>query len=459
MSDYSRSLDWVYSFVNLEARRTPALARDSMRLAKIAHLLARLGHPERGADIAHIAGSKGKGSVAFLLDRCLASRGVRTGLYTSPHLFDARERIRVDGEPIPESGFLELAGEIRAIVEATPGEALKPTFFDIFTAMAFAWFRRRRARFWVVETGLGGRLDSTNVVAPRLAIISSISKEHTEILGRRLRDIAREKAGIIKPAVPVVAAGNRAEVAAVLRQTARERQAPLYLLPEHSAFRSAGYRREPDGRILQKMVIDGRALETSLLGLYQVENIALFLLALRVLRQELGGALPVDPGGPLDFLRGLEWPGRLTHRRLDGVELWVDGAHNAESARYLRRTLQALRASGVIEPHPVAGIVGMFQEKDHAGILKAILPLLDFVYFIEPDPWRDCRPEHYLPVFHRLNARGIPHRVLGPVYREEGWLARLAEECAVRFPGGCSLLATGSLYTASLVLRALQPGL
>ncbi len=466
MNGYRRMLDWIYSFTNLEKSRTRYLAQESMQLEKIAWLLERLGNPHHGQRIVHIAGSKGKGSVAFLLACRLTGRGFRTGLYTSPHLLDLRERIRMDGRMIPEEEFFRLAEEIRAIVESVPGKSLEPTFFDIFTAMAFAWYRRREAEWWVVETGLGGRLDSTNVVQPAVSVITSISKEHTELLGRRLREIAREKGGIIKPGTPVAVAGNRPEVMVVLREIARERRAPLHYLPDRLACRPAGYRREPAGRIFQRLAIEGRIVETSLLGLYQAENIGLSLLAWRVLQQS--GALPLaaarppaEPGGAeppedLGFLRDLEWPGRLTYRRLDGVELWVDGAHNAESARYLARSLQGLRRSGVTDQRPLVGIVGMFHDKDHAGILKAILPLLEAVYFVEPDSWRDCRAKHYLPVFHRLNARGIPWKALGPVDQRAGWLERVMEESRRRFGGSYGLLATGSLYTAAVALRAVE---
>ncbi len=462
MNAFRHELDWMYSFSDLERKRSRDLAKNVMKPEKAAHLLRELGDPQAGQNIVHIAGSKGKGSVAFLLANWFRSRGVRTGLYTSPHLFDVRERILLDGEPIPEADFIGLARELRAVVEAIPaGRAaeLEPTFFDLFTAMAFAWFRRRGAEAWIVETGLGGRLDSTNVVTPLASVITSISKEHTEVLGRRLRQIAWEKGGIIKPGVPVVVAGNRPEVLGVLREMARERGSPLYLLPERLACRPAGYRREADGRILQKVRVDGRTLETSLLGLYQVENIGLFLLTLRVLRFRTGG-LPVgaDPGAAdgLDFLRRLEWPGRLTHRQAGEAEFWVDGAHNAESARYLARSLRALRRAGVADGRPLVGIVGMFSEKDHAGILRAVLPLLDAVTFIEPDPWRDCRVEHYLPVFHRLNGRGIPWSVLGPVADDPAWLQRVLAESRRRFGGPFGVLATGSLYTAARVLRALD---
>ena len=167
-------LDWIYSFVNLEAKRTRKLAEEKMKLRKISHLLKSLGNPQQGQRIVHIAGSKGKGSLAFLLDVLLRGKGFKTGLYTSPHLLEVRERIRSNNSLIGVEEFNTGILRIKSIVDKIGDQALEPTFFDIFTALAFDFFNRKKMDIWLLETGLGGRLDSTNVVKPLVSVITSI---------------------------------------------------------------------------------------------------------------------------------------------------------------------------------------------------------------------------------------------------------------------------------------------
>lgn len=222
--------------------RSDPRARDARGLRAIEQLLARIGHPERSLRCLHIAGSKGKGSTALLVDGIARALGERTGLFTSPHLESWTERIRVAGEPVSEAAFTEAVRAVSGPVntQAREDPELAPSFFDVLTAAALWRFAQDGVSLAILETGLGGRLDSTNIVQPLAVAITSIELEHTDRLGHTLAAIAGEKAGIIKPGVPVVAGRLPASAMAVVRRTAAERNAPLSVLGEDFEVRATG---------------------------------------------------------------------------------------------------------------------------------------------------------------------------------------------------------------------------
>lgn len=461
ITEYEELLDWIYSFVNLEAKRTRKLAQEEMKLAKISHLLKSLGNPQQGQRIIHIAGSKGKGSVAFLLDVLLRGKGFKTGLYTSPHLLEVRERIRSNNSFIGAEEFKAGVLRIKSIVDRIEDQALEPTFFDIFTALAFDFFNRDKMDIWLVETGLGGRLDSTNVVKPLVSVITSISKEHTEILGKRYRDIAREKGGIIKENTPVVLTANRKVVVEVIQGITAEKNAPLYYLPDFYRYKSLGYTRISNGDIKQRIKINEHILHTSLLGDYQAENIALSFLTLKVMKEKqfrgFSLNLRIDPESDLAVLENLTFKGRFSHYIREGVDIFVDGAHNAEAAALLAKSLINLKGSSIIAANQdIVGIVGILKDKDYRGILKAIVPLLHYVYFIEPDNWRECQVENYLEIFKSLNSRNIGFTILKADSLDSRWLKGVMEDCRARSTRSFCLVASGSLYTAASILKCLE---
>jgi dihydrofolate synthase/folylpolyglutamate synthase len=212
---YEQALAFWYGCINYE-QRTPRPG--DLQLDRMRGLLRLLGDPHERLRVVHVAGSKGKGSTAAMLAAVLGRAGYRTGLFTSPHLCRVEERIQVDGRPISPPELTALLGEVREAVAAARG-AVEPTFFEVATALGFLHFRRRRVDAAVLEVGLGGRLDSTNVCRPAVAVITSISHDHTQQLGDRLASIAREKAGIIKPGRPVVSGATAPEARAVSRRS------------------------------------------------------------------------------------------------------------------------------------------------------------------------------------------------------------------------------------------------
>ncbi|MGB0389696.1 MAG: bifunctional folylpolyglutamate synthase/dihydrofolate synthase, partial [Ardenticatenaceae bacterium] len=192
-------------------------------------LMARLGNPQERLHVVHVAGTKGKGSTSAMIERVLRAAGYRTGLYTSPHLHDPRERLRVDGQPISEESFIGQVQRLRQHIN----EMGEVTTFEALTAMAFVWFVESEVDVVVLEVGLGGRLDATNLVTPLVSVITPLALEHTAVLGDTMQEIAAEKGGIIKEGVPVVSANQPKEALAVLQQLAQERNAPLIVASEH----------------------------------------------------------------------------------------------------------------------------------------------------------------------------------------------------------------------------------
>jgi dihydrofolate synthase/folylpolyglutamate synthase len=368
---YRQSLAWWYGVVNYEVR---APLPDDLRLEPMRALLHRLGDPHRRLRLLHIAGSKGKGSTAAMLAAVLRRAGYRTGLFTSPHLCRVEERIQVDGEPIGTAELTELLEDIRTAVGAAP--ALEPTFFEIATAAGFLHFLRRRVDTAVLEVGLGGRFDSTNVCRPAVALITSISFDHTQQLGNRLASIAREKAGIVKPGVPTVSGVTVPEARQVIERVCRQRRAPLRQLGVDFHYRYEPGRVTAEGvRRPRVQVVTGRrtwpVLELGLLGEHQAANAAVALACVEHLRER---GWHVGDAAVAAGLAGVEWPARLEvvgQRPL----VVLDCAHNVASAHALAETLR--------QSFPPARRLLVFagsSDKDLAGMLRVLAPLFDHVF-------------------------------------------------------------------------------
>ena len=316
----------------------------------------------------HIAGTNGKGSTAATLEALLRAQGLRVAKYTSPHLVDFRERIVVAGEPIPAEDVVAFVRDRLPIVERTGA-----TFFEATTALAFAHFAHARADVAVIETGLGGRLDSTNVVTPLVAAVTNIGIEHTEYLGSTLAEIAREKAGIFKPGVPAVVGEPTRAVADDLRAHAVAAGAtPVLRLVDRDS--PSIVRIDADGTTFDMATADARIrrFRTPLVGRHQAANAATALLAL----EAMGPAYAMDTAAIGAALAGVRVDGRFERRGR-----WVlDVAHNPDGARVLARTLDA-----VAPPRPTAAVFAVLADKDWRGMMDALAPHVDvFVLTVAP---------------------------------------------------------------------------
>lgn len=361
---YREALAWIYSFSDTE--RTGAFTHDrDDNLRRERALLGRLGDPQRAYRITHIAGSKGKGSTSAMLASMLRASGARVGLYSSPDLHTFRERIRIDGQPISEDELARLTPQLRAAFAGLDASLGSYITWEVATALAFLAFREAGVDEAVIEVGLGGRLDATNVVEPpalRVCGITSISYDHMAVLGNTLAEIAREKAGIIKPGVPVVTSARAPEALAEISRIAIERGAPLHRVgpwgATDCAFTYAPGAANETGQRFDVMTPRRiyRDLETPLLGEHQLEN-ATLAIAL---------AEGLDERAIREGLRGVRWEGRM---QVVGREPWrvVDGAHNADS---LRALFVALRRHFRFER--LILVFGAMADKDLDGMLREI---------------------------------------------------------------------------------------
>ncbi len=376
LSDEQARAYW-YGLINFE-QRTPAAA--DLNLDRMRALLARLGNPQNRLRILHIAGTKGKGSTSAMLASVLRRAGYRTGLFTSPHLCRVEERFQVDGAPITAAELTTLLNEVRRAAAGAPRPAI--TFFEAATAVGFLHFVRRRVDAAVVEVGLGGRFDSTNVCRPAVAVITSISLDHTRQLGDRVAMIAMEKAGIVKPGRPTLSGATAAEARLVIERICRERGSPLRQLgvdfhydyePGHIEGEPGGVspRRDQPARVRVRTRRVWPWLELSLLGEHQAANAAL---AVACIEQLLEAGWVIPDAAVAAGLAATDWPARMevVGRRPLVV---LDCAHNTASAEALVRTLR--------ESFPPCRRLLIFaasNDKDLAGMFRILGPHFAHVF-------------------------------------------------------------------------------
>jgi len=354
-------------------------------LSTIKKILSDLGNPQERYACIHVAGTNGKGSVASSLASILKQAGYETGLYTSPHLVDFNERIQINNRPISNS---RVVASYNTIKNAHHG-AREPTFFEFATVMAFVEFASRKVDWAVIETGMGGRLDATNIVRPRVSIITNISLEHRDYLGDSLEQISAEKAGIIKPNTPVITGIRQQQALAVVKNKAAEQSAPLYRLGKEFKVR-----RQTAGTFsYQGIEARWRHLKTGLAGSHQVDNAALVLATCEILNQN-GGNLNLD-----HIKAGLiknRWPGRLEIVSTE-PRIILDGAHNFIAARNLARFL-----SDNFDHRKITLIIGILDDKPYNAMLKCLLPTANRVILTRARINRALEPQKLEPLAKKL---------------------------------------------------------
>lgn len=410
-------------------------------LARIEKLLSLMGHPERRFKVVHITGSNGKGSTSAMLEAILRASGIKTALYTSPHLVEYTERMSVNGQPIDRQEFaaaIEYTGNLVAAMASSGRE--HPTEFEVLTAAAFHYFAAAAVEYAVIEVGLGGLLDSTNVVIPEAAVITNVTLEHTDRCGSTVAEIARHKAGIIKQGVPVITAA-KGEALEVIQADAVDKAAPLYSLGQDfsaAVVRQEGYRQAV--AVTTSQYGDFGHFTTNLLGWHQAENSAVGVMTSLILAEK-------EPKITLAAIRAglaeVYWPGRFEVVK-DQPVVVIDGAHNPDGARALRRTLDE-----VFFGKNITFLLGILADKDIGGITSELIRSSDNVVIVRPLSDRGAEPEE---VATQLGGKVKSIELaasIGEGYKKARLLAG---------PGGV-VCVTGSLYLIGPARKVIYEGI
>jgi dihydrofolate synthase/folylpolyglutamate synthase len=411
-------------------------------LEPVRRLLAAVGDPQQQLSVLHVAGSKGKGSVCLLAESLLRAAGERVGTFTSPHLSRWTERFRIDGREVEGEALAAAVERLRPVVEALRDDpsAATPSFFDATTAAALMLFADARVDRVALEVGLGGRLDSTNVVDPAVTAVTSIELEHTEFLGDTLAAIAGEKAGILAPGVPCVTGRLPAEAARVVQERACELSAPLYRLGRE--FEVEVVEQSPEGLAIRYSEPDGFSLEARLpvLGAHHADNGAIALAAVR--RLEAHDPTQLAAAAERGFANA-QLAGRVECVERDPCVI-VDGAHTEASARALVEALAGL-------PHTAGRfVVSISAGKDLDAILRLLLPLASELWVTRAEPHRSADPAEIAQAALRI-APGIPVEIV----EDPQAAVRAARE---RTQPGELLCVTGSVYLAGIARSLLVSG-
>ncbi|WKZ37798.1 MAG: folylpolyglutamate synthase/dihydrofolate synthase family protein [Anaerolineales bacterium] len=431
---YNQALDYLYSFVDYSLKHSSELAKADFNLDRMFALMESLGEPQTKYPIIHVAGTKGKGSVSALCAAGLQAAGYTVGLYTSPHLLDYTERIQINGEPILHEQLVELVDEIKPHV----AKIEKLTTFEITTALAFMAFAKYGANAAVFEVGLGGRLDATNVVTPKVSVITSLSYDHTAVLGNTLALIAGEKAGIIKQGVPVVSAPQKDEALEVVIRAAKLKKCEFTLVGKDVKFEFM--ESSLDGQTLT--VESGRStvrgprssvkIRIPLLGSYQIENAAAAYAALKASR------IPITDEQIQKGFSQVQWRARFEVARLD-PPLVFDSAHNQDSFEKLSDTLDTY-----FPDKSVYLIFGASEDKNIPGMFAAMKAKIKKLIVTRADHPRALSVEHIQGLAEQA---GVESEALVPV---KDALRRALD---LSSKDGSIVLSAGSMFVTAEVMQ------
>jgi len=417
---YEQAVEYLYSLQKYGIK---------FGLSKTSNLLKAFGNPHRGQRYVHIAGTNGKGSVAAMVESILRTSGLKVGLYSSPHLVRFTERFRINGKEIPSETAASLVGELRAVINP----AHPPTFFEVTTAMGLIYFAREEVDLAVIEVGMGGRLDATNVIRPDVSVITNISLDHQVFLGRTLKEIAREKAGIVKRGISLITAATQPPVLEVFRKTCEDKGAPFWRVGQDIRYRATGDKINYYG--FKRKLKD---LELGLAGSYQHRNAALALGVMELLERR---GVHVSKDHIREGLKSAYWPGRLQVVSRDPL-LILDGAHNPGAIRYLSEAIR-----GGFRYKRLILVLGIMADKDVATILRGIVPMANHVVFTRPEYYRAAAPE-------TLMQQALP---LGKPGEIQPTLAKAIEKAKRMADRKDLILVTGSLFTVGEAMAILDP--
>jgi dihydrofolate synthase/folylpolyglutamate synthase len=438
--NYSQAEEYLNTFTNYEQIPGISYAQPGYSLRHVEELLNRMGNPQLSARTIHIAGTKGKGSVAAMIAQVLSSSGYKTGLYISPHFHTLKERISIDGSLISEAEFAAAMAEVKPFIESMKQDTSfrQPTYFEALTALAFAYFQKKRMDFQVLEVGLGGRLDATNVTKPVVCIITPISLDHTQILGNSLEEIAREKAGIIKPGCWVVISPQPEEAASVISEICREKKAKVVQVGKDITWHKTG------GDLhRQSLAIEGRTnkyqVGIPLLGDFQLENAATAVAALEILASE---GFAISTADIVQGLARVKWPGRFQILQQHPTVL-VDSAHNVASIKRLVNNIKAYFAH-----KRIFLVFGTSCDKDIPGIINELVALSPQVIVTQTSHSRAAPPPTLVDEFTK---RGIEPEIKETVTQALSRALSLADRRDI-------ICVTGSLFVVAEALDYFSGG-
>ncbi|MBE0682030.1 MAG: bifunctional folylpolyglutamate synthase/dihydrofolate synthase [Anaerolineales bacterium] len=420
---YNQALDYLYSFVDYSLKHSSELAKADFNLDRMFALMESLGNPQKKYPIIHVAGTKGKGSSSALCAAALGAAGYTIGLYTSPHLLDYTERIQINGEPIKHEQLTELVKEIKPHV----AKIEKLTTFEITTALAFMAFAKYGVNAAVFEVGLGGRLDATNVVTPKVSVITSLSYDHMAVLGNTLALIAGEKAGIIKDGVPVVSSPQKEEALEVLERVAELKGCEFTLVGKDVKFELVESSLKG-----QEFHIQGLSFNVPLLGTHQVENAATAYTALKV------SGIPITDAQIQKGFSQVKWRARFEIARLE-PPLIFDSAHNQDSFEKLRETLETY-----FPGRPVYLIFGASEDKNIPGMFAEMKSKIRKIIITKADHPRALEVEKIQGLAEQAGAES---EAVVPV---KDALARALD---LSSKDGSIVLSAGSMFVTAEVMR------
>lgn len=424
---YNQTLDYLYSFVDYSLKHASELAKAEFDLDRMRMLMKELGNPETKYPIIHVAGSKGKGSVSALCASVLRAAGYKTGLYTSPHLQDYTERIQVNNQPISHVDLVTLVDKIKPAIARVP----YLTTFEITTALAFSYFSRQNCQAAVIEVGLGGRLDATNIVKPCVSVITSLSLDHTLVLGDTLAKIAGEKAGIIKPGVPVVTAPQKDEALNVIQKVATENDIDLVLVGRDVTFKLISHSMEAQTIQVQTSNLPPLKVTISLLGEHQIENAAVAYATLKT------SALGIPDEAIQKGFSNARWRGRFEIARRE-PPLIFESAHNQDSFTKMFQTLETY-----FPGRQVYLILGASEDKSLKGMLMAMKPKIIKLIATRAEHPRAMKPEKIRQLAEQI---GVEAEVVEPIEEALRMGLELSEK------DGSILLSAGSIFSTAAVM-------
>jgi dihydrofolate synthase/folylpolyglutamate synthase len=442
---FEEALYFLYKSIDYEKLICYQYNAATFNLDRMLKMLEYVGSPHKDIPCIHITGTKGKGSTAIMLATILENSGLKTGLFTSPHLVDLEERIQINRQNIPRGAFIGALNALKSYIQSLRDTDLSasPTFFEILTSVCMLYFKRKLVDMAVFEVGLGGRLDSTNVVLPQASVITNVGLEHTAILGNTLADIAYEKAGIIKQNVPVVSAVEDIDSLSIIENICKEKHARLYLLGRDILVESVKNSNKNDTRGLLCKIKTWRHTYDNiflpLIGTHQAKNCALALGALEIMRES--GCISIDDATIRHALSTLRCPARVEIINKNPTII-IDCAHTVDSMRFLRNAIiENFKYDNLIL------VLGFSQDKDLENILKEIVVGGNAIILTKSKSPRAAEPEDLNQKTERLfNKRSkVTHNVTDAVF--------YAKQIATRDDLIC---ITGSSYVAGEALQTLK---